>query len=112
MKIKIDRDGNQFVAIDEDTFINLQESETGFGDTEEEAIADLKEQLGIDDTTELQSLVDLHNKYSGDNIEWMELSTNFYGLTINGCALTEGDLADVVERIKGINRENGYNHLS
>lgn len=112
MNIKIDRDGNQFVAIDEDTFIDLQESEAGFGDTEEEAIADLKAQLGIDDTSELQTLVDLHNRHSGDNIEWMQINTGFYGLTINGRAMTEGDLHDVVERIKAINRENGYNHLS
>lgn len=114
MKIDTFMDGNSWVAVDGDTFRNLAESDAGFGETEQEAIQDLKETMGIDedDTTELNELVEHYNEHmSSSTMEWLELDQNFYGLLIDGASITEGDLNDLITRIKDINRENGLNHL-
>lgn len=116
MKIVAIKDGSDWVAYDEETFVDLQESLAEYGSTEENAIANFKklheETFGVeDDTTELQSLVDLFNEFSDSNISWMETGSNYYGLIIDDSAMCEGDLNDVVERMKQINRENGYDRL-
>jgi hypothetical protein len=49
LKIKVVKDGNSYCAFDENRFRNLQESISGWGNTPDEAIVDLKQRMGITD---------------------------------------------------------------
>jgi hypothetical protein len=46
LSISVFRDGSAFCAVDTFGFLNIQESDCGFGDTELEAVAALLEVMG------------------------------------------------------------------
>jgi len=61
---------------------------------------------------ELKEQVDHFNECGGDILmEVWTISNQFYCLVLGGVELMEGDAGDILERVKGINREYGYNHL-
>jgi hypothetical protein len=55
--------------------------------------------------------VDRYNEYMDQKMEYMEIDPDFYVLLIDGVEITEGDIVDITERVKAINRENGLNWL-
>ncbi len=61
--------------------------------------------------SEMTELVDRYNKFSDQHMEIWPLTREFFRLVVDGIELMDGDSIDVVERVKGINRENGYTHL-
>ena len=113
MKIKTFMDGSSWVAIDTDNFINLAESDAGFGETEEEAIQELLEIhedrkiAKISALTALTARVDHFNEYSGRKMEYLERSPDYYGLFIDDLIITEGDYDDIMARVILITKEEG-----
>jgi hypothetical protein len=55
--------------------------------------------------------VNFYNEYMDQKMEYMETDPHFYVLLIGGVKITEGDIVDITERVKAINRENGLNWL-
>ena len=61
------------------------------------------------DTIEKQ--VKIYNKYSSNTMIVTEIVEEYFTLRINGDVITKDDYNGVYDRIRGINRENGYTHL-
>ena len=60
---------------------------------------------------ELKDQVGIYNKYMDQTMRVGEIDPDYYVLIINGNEITKGDAYDLLTRVKGINRENGLNHL-
>jgi len=60
---------------------------------------------------EMEELIEQHNKFSDKHMEIWPLTREFFRLVVEGVELTDGDSIDIIERVKGINRENGYTHI-
>ena len=63
----------------------------------------------MNDTTDLEVLIETFNdaNMSGDTITYIG-KDGYYTLYINKTELTSGDLTDLETRMKGINREHGF----
>jgi hypothetical protein len=59
----------------------------------------------------LKEEVSRYNKYMDQSMECVETDPDYYTLLVGGYEITTGDIVDMVDRIKGINRENGLSHL-
>lgn len=59
---------------------------------------------------ELKKQVDLYNNYADDKMTFREVDA-WYTLFIDGRTITSDDIYNIIDRIKQINRENGFTHL-
>lgn len=60
---------------------------------------------------ELKDALEQYNHYMGDTMGVTEIDPEYYLLTINGQEITTGDIVDMLDRVKQINRENGLTYL-
>ena len=82
---------------------------------------DFEEDEMVFNTEVLDAEVAIYNQYMAKTgadgkfikgqMTYKTLNVGWYELEIEGQALMEGDLYDMTERVKSINRENGLNHL-
>jgi len=61
--------------------------------------------------SKLRKQVETFNKYSSDHMLLIEKAEEYFELQINDTVITVGDYNDIYDRIRGINRENGYTYL-
>lgn len=57
---------------------------------------------------ELEVNVEVFNQLADSSMTLCQISTGYYRLMIDGEDITEGDYEDILQRVKGINREHGY----
>ncbi len=72
---------------------------------------DLDDEIVKPDLTELEMMVHRYNHYMSDKMTYHEISDGYYQLRVNGTVVTNGDHEEILERVKGIVRENGLMDL-
>lgn len=89
--IQYKRDGNQWCCHDSE-FINLQESNAGFGDTKQEALADFRcKSLSI-------------NK--GNHAEWIRMASNEPEYPVNSVLEACNEIINIFEEVSGDTNED------
>jgi len=58
----------------------------------------------------LKKLIGTFNEYETIKMVMVETSEEYYSLYIGDNEITEGDTEDITQRVKQINRENGYDY--
>ena len=60
---------------------------------------------------ELKKAIKIFNKNDDKRMTFRQIGVEYYKLYIGGYLITEGDDIDLLDRVKGINKENGYEDI-
>lgn len=68
------------------------------------------EDVIMEEEDELKEHVDRYNNYMDEKMTYQGVD-GWYTLFINGGSITNDDIYCIIDRVKGINRENGLTYL-